>query len=281
MQKILDTHNHLWKYEPNDYFSWIQDGMDVLRRDFTMDILKETLVKNDVAGTILVQAIARLDESKDLLRLAEKESLVRGVVGWCNIAEGADVVRLQIDELRACGRKLKGIRYLSQGLSPEHLLTPDFVSGVQEVGRAGLVYELLVTTEQLDSAAELVRRASHTSFVLEHIAKPPIKARQLEPWAEKIKKLATQPQVACKISGMVTEDDWQNWQVDDFVPYLDVVYKAFGQERVIFGSDWPMLLVAADYAGVKQVIASWMRHHAEISPARIWSENACRIYQLD
>lgn len=281
MQEILDTHNHLWQYEDNDYFSWIEKGMDVLRRDFTVDLLEETLKKNNVAGSILVQAIARLDESETLLKIASKKIFVRGVVGWCDIAHGESVVREQIKKLRTCGNKLKGIRYLSQGLPPEHLLTPEFVAGVREVGRAGLIYELLVTTEQLDAAAELVRKVPETSFVLEHIAKPSIKTHSIQPWAEKIQNLANLSNVSCKISGMVTEDDWQKWKNEDFEPYLDTVYHAFGEDRLIFGSDWPMLLVATNYKGVKGIIESWLEHHPEIDVEKIWSANAKRIYHLN
>lgn len=281
MQEILDTHNHLWQYEDNDYFSWIEKGMDVLRRDFTIDFLEETLKKNNISGSILVQAIARLDESEALMRIANQNEIVRGVVGWCDIAGGESVVREQIKKLRTYGDKLKGIRYLSQGLPPEHLLTPDFVAGVREVGRSGLVYELLVTTEQLDAASELVEKVPGTSFVLEHIAKPSIKMHRMQPWAEKIQKLAKYPYVACKVSGMVTEDDWKNWKNEDFEPYLDVVYHAFGQERLMFGSDWPMLFVATDYKGVKGIVQSWLNHHPEIDAERFWGANAKRIYHLN
>ena len=281
MQEIIDTHNHLWQYEDNEFFSWIQDGMDVLRQDFTIEQLKQTLQTDGVAGSILVQAVTRLEESKALLALAEDQEMIRGVVGWCDMAQGAETVKAQIQELRTCGSKLKGIRYLSQGLPPEHLLTDSFVDGVREVGRAGLVYELLVTTEQLDAATELVSRAKETSFILEHIAKPPIKVQQIHPWAEKIKGLAAVPQVACKVSGMVTEADWQQWKNADFEPYLDTVYAAFGEERLIFGSDWPMLLVATDYAGVKGILTAWLKKHEEIDSDKIFAGNARRIYCLD
>jgi L-fuconolactonase len=281
LQEIIDTHNHLWQYEDNEFFSWIQEGMDVLRQDFSINQLEQTLQANGVAGSLLVHAVARLDESKVLLALAEKHNMVRGVVGWCDIVAGAETVKAQIQELRACGNKLKGIRYLSQGLPPEHLLSDSFVEGVREVGRAGLVYELLVTTEQLDAAAELVKQVEETNFILEHIAKPPIKAREIHPWAEKINGLAASPRVACKISGMVTEADWQQWKPADFVPYLDTVYEAFGQERLIFGSDWPMLLVATDYGGVKGIITAWVATHKEIDSDKIFADNARRIYHLD
>lgn len=281
MQEIIDTHNHLWQYEDNEFFSWIQEGMEVLRQDFSIEQLKQTLQAGGVAGSILVQAVAKLEESKALLALAEKQDMIRGVVGWCDMAKGAETVKAQIQELCACGSKLKGIRYLSQGLPPEHLLTDPFVAGVREVGRAGLVYELLVTTEQLEAATDLVSRVKETAFILEHIAKPPIKEGKIHPWLEKIKSLAESPRVACKISGMVTEDDWQQWKPADFVPYLDTVYEAFGQERLIFGSDWPMLLVATDYDGVKGIITSWLAKHREIDSDKIFSGNARRIYHLE
>jgi L-fuconolactonase len=280
-QRIIDTHNHLWKLEKNDYFSWIQEGMDIIRRDFSFDDLQKTLKKNKVMGSILVQAIAVTEESEQLLKLADREELVQGVIGWCDISRGGQFVQKAIDHLRTKGKLLKGIRYMSQGMPAGHMLTDNFIDGCRTVGRNGLVYELLITASQLSQAIELVRACPDTRFVVEHMAKPSIKSHNIEDWCKGINQLAAiSGEIYCKISGMVTEADWKNWKQSDFEPYMDVVYNAFGKERIMFGSDWPVSLVAARYPQVKNILETWLDKYPEINRDEVFYKNAIKVYRL-
>ncbi|TCS78421.1 amidohydrolase family protein [Pectinatus cerevisiiphilus] len=281
VQKIIDTHNHLWKFENNDNFSWIKEGMDCLRRDFGFQDLQKVLAANDISGSILVQAIAVTEESEKLLALAQKEELIKGVIGWCDISKGPEIVQMSIDNLKSKGTFLKGIRFMSQGLPGNHLLEPNFIAGCRTVGRNNLVYELLVTTDQLPYAIRLVEKCPDVTFVLEHIAKPAIKKHDISLWQKNIKKLAAvSDKIYCKISGMVTEADWHNWQQADFDPYIDTIYKFFGENRIMFGSDWPVSLTAAKYSQVVNILHNWLSRHQEVNPDKLFFENAIKVYHL-
>ena len=280
--RIIDTHNHLWKLENNDDFSWITVGMEKIKRDFTFSDLQKTLMVNKVQGSILVQAIAQTQESEKLLQLADRKELIKGVVGWCDIAKGGQYVQNAIDNLRNKGSLLKGIRYMSQGLPKEHMIQHKFIEGCQTVGKNGLVYELLVTAEQLDAAVILVQSCPDVTFVIEHIAKPDIKNHKIKIWKTRMKELlSSSDKIYCKVSGMVTEADWENWQENDFLPYLDAVYEIFGDDNIIFGSDWPVSLTAAEYLQVVEIIKRWLVMHPEVESDKIFYANAVKLYQLE
>ncbi len=280
-QKIIDTHNHLWILENNDNFSWILDGMDRIRRDFLFKDLEKVLTDNHVTGSILVQAIPVIEESEKLLELAQKKDLIKGVIGWCNIDQGRAKVQSEILNLKNKGSFLKGIRFMSQGLPAKHLIEADFVEGCRTVGENGLVYELLVTVDQLPEAIKLVRKCPEVTFVIEHIAKPNIKMHEISSWQENMNKIAlASDKVYCKISGMVTEADWHNWKQDDFEPYIDSIYKAFGENRMMFGSDWPVSLTAAEYPQVVGIVDKWLLKHPEIDPDKIFFQNATKVYKI-
>lgn len=279
--KIIDTHNHLWKLQQNENFSWILDGMDRIRRDFFFDDLEKVLTDNQVTGSILVQAIPVMEESEWLLDLADKHEIIKGVIGWCDVRKGSVAVQTAIDRLRRKGSLLKGIRFMSQGLPPKHLLESDFIEGCCTVGKNGLVYELLVTADQLPQTLELVRACPEVSFVIEHIAKPAIKSQEIRAWKENMRKIAQlSNKIYCKISGMVTEAEWHQWMQKDFEPYMDVVYEAFGQDRIMFGSDWPVSLVAADYHQVVQIVNEWLAKHTDIDCDKVFYKNAVKVYKI-
>lgn len=280
-QKIIDTHNHVWKLQQNENFSWISDDMDRIRRDFFLDDLQKVLVDNQVAGSILVQAIPVIEESEWLMDLADKHEIIKGVIGWCDLSKGSEAVQAAIDRLRRKGAWLKGIRFMSQGLPAKHLLETDFIEGCRTVGENGLIYELLVTAEQLPQTLELVRACPEVTFVIEHIAKPAIKAQKIRFWKENMQNIAQiSDKIYCKISGMVTEADWHHWTQKDFEPYMDTVYEAFGQDRIMFGSDWPVSLVGAEYHQVVGIVNEWMAKHTEIDCDKVFYKNATKVYKI-
>lgn len=277
MKSIIDTHNHLWKCE-GEHFSWILEG-SVIRRDFSIEELKQTLLAHGVSGSVLVQAVPTLEESCWLLEIARQEPLVKAVVGWVDVAAGAAAVDKGLDLLLQCSSKLKGIRYMSQGLPPGHLFDDDFVEGVRAIGARGLVYELLIKAGQLDAAERLIECCPQVSFVIEHIAKPDIRHHVIEPWRSSIARIAQRhANVSCKLSGMVTEADHENWVEADIEPYMTVVFDAFGPDRVMFGSDWPVSLLAADYGRLVSLCDSHLRSHPGIDRDKFYALNAERIY---
>ncbi len=279
MNKIIDTHNHLWVCQ-GESFDWINKD-SVIRRDFLIEDLEKTLQTCHVTGSILVQAEANLEETESLLAIARQSNLVQGVIGWCAVSKGK-AVSADLERLLAHSNQLKGIRYLSQGLPAEHLYQADFIEGVRQVGQAGLVYELLVTASQLPAAAKLIERCPDVSFVIEHIAKPAIRTRQINQWQQDISHIASHyPNVACKVSGLVTEADLKHWNFDDLSPYLDVVFACFGMERVLFGSDWPVCLLAASYQQWLDVLNQYFEQNNLTQTQAFYAGNAQKIYGLD
>ena len=278
MHGIIDTHNHLWLLA-GEHFDWITADLSAIRRDFLIDELKQTLQANEVSGSILVQAVPELSETRWLLEIAEKHDLVKGVIGWVDMPSGAAVGR-DLDALLQQSARLKGIRYMSQGLPPEHLTTPAFIDGVRAVGERGLVYELLITPAQLTAAETLVAHCPDVRFVVEHIAKPAIRNRDINEWRADLARIAAHGNVYCKLSGMVTEADWAAWTPQDIEPYIDAVFDCFGDNRVMYGSDWPVLLLAGDYRRVLGLCRDYLQRHPAISADRFFQRNAEQVYQL-
>ncbi|MBI5519807.1 MAG: amidohydrolase family protein [Desulfovibrio sp.] len=278
MNTIIDTHNHLWTLDEK-HFSWIPEGC-AIHRDFSITDLKEVLSASGVSGSILVQAVPTLDETLWLLGIAEDEPVVRGVIGWANVAAGS-AVAADLETLARRSAKLKGIRYMSQGLPPEHLTEQDFIAGVRTVGRHGLVYELLITASQLEAAETLIAACPDVAFVIEHIAKPDIRNRVLLPWRNTLTRIArAHGNVSCKLSGMVTEADHQNWSYGDIEPYMATVFEAFGPDRVLYGSDWPVSLLAAQYKSVLGLCAEYVAAKPAAEQDKFFALNAKHVYGL-
>ncbi len=278
MHGIIDTHNHIWRRQ-GEHFDWITTELSAIRRDFLFDELKQTLEANQVSGSLLVQAVPALSETRWLLEIAEQDDLVKGVIGWVDIPRGAAVGR-DLDALLQQSARLKGIRYMSQGLPPEHLTTADFIDGVRAVGERGLVYELLITPAQLTAAETLVAHCPGVRFVVEHIAKPAIRHHDMADWRDGLARIAAHGNVYCKLSGMVTEADWAAWTPQDIAPYIDAVFDCFGDGRVMYGSDWPVLLLAGDYQRVLGLCRDYMRQHPAIDAGKFFSGNARTVYGL-
>lgn len=273
----IDTHQHFWNYNEREY-GWMGPGMESLRRDYLPADLAPLLESSGIDGTIAVQARQTVEETCGLLELADRYAFIDGVVGW------ADLRNPHVDEdleKLAQHPRLRGIRHVVQDEPDDQfMLREDFVRGIGRLARFGLTYDLLLYPRHLPAACELVKRFPEQLFVLDHISKPLIKDHRLEPWATDLRRLASFPNVTCKISGMVTEADWKNWQAGDFTPYLDIVLECFGPRRLMVGSDWPVCTLAASYAEVMQIAADYIGSLSPDEQAAIWGENARRIYGI-
>lgn len=271
----IDSHQHFWKYDPVEY-PWIDARMDVLKCDHLPMNLAVAQAPLGFEGSIAVQARQTLEETRWLLDLADKEERIKGVVGW------VDLRSEQIDNELAefCGHpKFVGVRHVVQNeLDERFILQPDFLRGIGKLKEYGLTYDILIYPTQLSAALEFVPQFQDQPFVLDHIAKPYIKDGTIEPWATQITKLAKFPNVHCKISGMVTEADWDNWESQNFHPYLDVVLNAFGPDRLMIGSDWPVCRLAGEYQPVMQLSIDWLRVHAPEHLDDILGNNCLAFY---
>lgn len=273
----IDAHQHFWRYNPQRD-TWIGEHMIVLKRDFMPEQLALELTSAAIDASIAVQADQSEAETLFLLRLCETNASIAGVVGWVDLRSPAIEDRLQYFSQFG---KLCGFRHIVQAEpDDEFMLQPDFVRGVRALEHFGYSYDLLVYPRQLPAAIRLAEKLPDQRFVLDHIAKPEIARASISPWREDIRELARNPNVYCKLSGLVTEARWQSWKGQDFRPYLEVVLEAFGPGRLMFGSDWPVCLLAASYTRVKTVIADYVRQAAYDHEEAIFGGNAMRFYRL-
>lgn len=274
----IDAHHHLWNYDPVEY-DWIDDSMAILKKDFLIKDLEKTLHHNGFSSSIAVQARQSMEETLWLLTLAEQTNLIKGVVGWIDLK--SDTLAQQLDEL-AKYKKLVGFRHVIQGENdPAFMQNPDFIRGLQMLADRGYRYDLLVFAHQLPAAAEMLAQIPNLHVVIDHIAKPDIKSRSdFDTWQQNMALLAHNAKCYCKLSGMVTEADWLNWHSDDFHPFMQTVLDLFGQDRIMFGSDWPVCLVAADYDQVKSLVLDFINVQAPDAKELILGQNAHKFYQL-
>ncbi len=274
---IIDTHHHLWNYNPVE-FDWIDDEMATIRKSFLPADLQTALAKNGVEGVVTVQARQSLEETDWLLKLASENDFMKGVVGWVPLAD--ENIQLILEEYKS-NPWLKGVRHVVQGEpDPEFILGKDFNNGISLLKNYNLVYDILIFEHQLPNTIRFVDQHPEQQFVVDHIAKPKIKTNELEPWAKNIKELAKRENVSCKISGMVTEADYKLWTAEQLRPYFEAVLEAFGPSRLLFGSDWPVCLVATSYSNwlelVKNTISKYTREEQDL----ILYKNAQRIYNI-
>ncbi len=277
----IDAHQHFWTYSATEY-PWIGTGMERLARDYLPADLAPNLAAANLVGSVAVQARQSLEETRWLLELAEKSELVKGVVGWIDLRSD----RVTEELMEFAGRPtLVGVRHVVQDEpDPRFLLGEVFMRGLRQLAPAGLTYDLLLYPHQLPAAVELAGLMPEQPFVLDHLAKPRIKdglANAIEPWRADIKELARHPNVTCKLSGLVTEAAWSGWQRNNFTPYLEVALDAFGPERLMFGSDWPVCLLAAEYADVAGVVTDFLGNLSATEQQEIFGGAATRFYGLD
>lgn len=273
----IDAHQHFWIYNPYEY-GWIDDSMAAIRRDFLPRDLKPELDANDFSGSVLVQTRQTLAETRWLLELAEENPWILGVVGWADL-QSLDI-RSQLQQL-AHNPKLIGVRHIVQGEPDDRfLLRPDFLRGIATLAEFDLAYDILIYTKHLPVAAEFVRHFPQQRFVLDHLAKPPIKSGDLELWSDGIRRLAEFSNVFCKLSGLVTEADWQAWQPEQIIPCLDVAFESFGPDRLMIGSDWPVCRVAAPYSRVMNLVKDYIQNKPPEVQAGVLGGTAQKFWHL-
>jgi L-fuconolactonase len=273
----IDSHQHFWQYNPQRD-GWITDEMSILRRDFLPENLIPELHANQMHGCVAVQADQSEQETMFLLDLASRFSEIKGVVGWVDLCSGRLPERL---EYFSQFEKLCGFRHVVQSEPDDrYMLREDFVAGIASLQQFNFSYDILIYSRQLPAAIELVAKFPKQRFVLDHIAKPLVRSGVISPWAEQIRTIATSSNVYCKLSGLVTEADWKNWRDADFKPYLDVVLDAFGPKRLMFGSDWPVCLLAGSYQDVKDLIINYIRELPNEDREKILGLNAATFYGL-
>jgi L-fucono-1,5-lactonase len=275
---LIDSHQHFWRYAPSTH-GWIDERMGALKRDFTPADLWPLLQAQGFARSIAVQAAQSLDETRYLLDLASGHEFIAGVVGWVDLRSAA--VEAQLQELTV-HKKLKGVRHVAQDEPDDRFLVRDDVlNGISALESFGLTYDILIYPRQLPAAAELVRRFPRQRFVLDHLAKPDIRKGELSPWRELVRDLAGSSNVACKLSGLVTEASWSDWKPQDLWPYLDVVFECFRAERLMIGSDWPVCTLAGDYGRVVGVVKDYLARRSEGEQRAVLGATAARVYGLE
>ncbi len=274
----IDSHQHYWYFNTEDY-GWMGDNMSAIKRDFLPSDLIPELQSIQFDGSIAVQARQNMEETNWLLKLADEYPHIKGVVGWLNL-QSEDVEK----EIKIFAKhpKAVGVRHVIHDEEDiDFMLRPEFIRGVKHLEKYNLTYDILIFPKHLQNTIHFVKQFSENQiFVVDHIAKPFIKDGIISPWKEEIKDLAKFPNVYCKLSGMVTEADWQNWKPENIIPYIDVIISAFGVDKVMIGSDWPVCLVAGKYNQVMNVVIDYISTFSESEKAKILGGNAMKAYKF-
>jgi len=275
---IIDAHHHLWEFNSAD-FGWMDDSMDLLKKDYLPGDLEAEIVDVGVTGTVVVQARQMIEETTWLLEQAEIHPFIKGVVGWLDLC--SDELKTQLDQF-AVHPKLVGLRHVIHDEPDDSfMLRSAFLSGIEMLQTYDLTYDLLLFTKHLMHAKELVRKFPEQRFVLDHMAKPFIKLGEIQPWKDHIESLAAHSNVWCKISGMATEADLAGWRYEDFIPYMEVVFEAFGSKRIMLGSDWPVCKLAGEYKEILNIPLTFIASLSNSERVHIISRNAIECYQLE
>ena len=276
MNKRIDSHQHFWKFDPvRD--SWIDETMSNIQRDFLPEDLLPILDENQFSGCVAVQASQSEEETHFLLELASKNDFIKAVVGWVDLRDENISDRLQHFTAH---KKLKGFRHVVQGEADDFMYGEAFRRGIKALTAFDYTYDILIFERQLSAAVSLVSDFPDQKFVVDHIAKPDIKSGRINSWKKGIEEIAKYDNVWCKISGMVTEADWKNWKAEDLKPYLDVIFENFSIDKILYGSDWPVLNVASDYHEVVKTLEDYISKFSIEDQNKIWFENANSFYNL-
>jgi len=274
----IDSHQHYWHFNTDDY-GWMGDNMSVIKRDFLPADLMSELQNSGFDGSVAVQARQNMEETNWLFQLADEFPHIKGVVGWLDL-QSEDVendIRIFTQHPKAVG--VRHVIHDEEDI--DFMLRPDFIRGVKILEKYNLAYDILIFPKHLPNTIRFLQEFSEKqTFIVDHIAKPLIKEGIISPWKEQITELAKFPNVYCKLSGMVTEADWINWKAENIKPYLDVVFEAFGTDRVMIGSDWPVCLVAGKYAEVMNVVIEYISTFSETEKTNILGGNAVKAYRL-
>ncbi len=273
----LDSHQHFWTYDPNRH-SWMDDTMLPLRKDFMPNDLRPLLQEQNIEGCVVVQVDQTEAETSFLLDLAAENTFIKGVVGWLDLRSD------NIEERLAHFSKnpnFRGIRHILQSETDDFMLGDAFCKGIGKLAQFGLTYDILIFPKQLKNTIAFVEKFPNQKFVLNHLAKPEIKSGKIKEWQKDLTILAQHPNVYCKVSGMVTEADWLYWEENDLAPYLNVVFEAFGTDRTMYGSDWPVCLLASEYARVFKSVENYIKQFSKQEQLKIMGVNTVDFYTLD
>ncbi len=274
---IIDSHQHFWRYEPVKH-AWIDDDMTVIRKDFMPSDLERVYKEHGIDGCVAVQADQTLAETDFLLKLASENSFIKGVVGWVDLRSNTIEATLERYNQH---EKLKGFRHVVQGEADHNfLIRPNFLIGISLFQKFNFTYDILIFPHQLGAALEFVKQFPNQKFVIDHIAKPYIKDGFYDGWAVLMKEIAKHENVYCKLSGMITEADYKLWTPEQIHPYMALVLGAFGTKRLMFGSDWPVCLVAGNYSKVKSLVTDFISKLSGDEQKQIMGTNAINFYNL-
>jgi L-fuconolactonase len=277
MSLKIDAHQHFWRFNPDEY-GWIDDSMVVLKRDFLPGDLQPLLLQEGFDGSIAVQARQTLQETEWLLELAGRYDFIKGVVGWVDLC--SDDLEDQLEPL-SHHKKLAGLRYVIQDEpDDDYMLRSDFQRGLGKLALFKLAYDILIFPRHLPQTIRLVGNFPDQTFILDHLAKPSIRTKEICPWKQHIELLAGYPNVYCKLSGMVTEADWHSWKPDDFRQYMDTVVNAFGTGRIMIGSDWPVCTLAGVYNDIIGLVKKYFLQFSGSELEMLLGANAIKAYSL-
>ena len=273
----IDSHQHFWNYEPVKH-EWIDDDMAIIRRDFSPSDLKKVYQENTIDGCVAVQADQTLAETDFLIQLADENDFIKGIVGWVDLR--SNTVKTDLEKYSQYN-KVKGFRHVVQG-EPDHnfLLRPNFLNGISALKEFNYTYDILIFPHQLGATLEFVKKFPNQKFVIDHIAKPYIKDGFYEGWAALMKEVASYENVSCKLSGMITEADYNSWTPAQIEPYMNLVLEAFEPNRLMYGSDWPVCLVAGNYKKVKELTTNFIAKLSPVEQEKIMGLNAIEFYNL-
>ena len=274
---IIDSHQHFWTYDPSRHH-WIDESMQAIQKDFLPQDLKPILDSLSIDGCISVQVDQTEEETLYLLDLADKFDFVKAVVGWIDLRNDNLDDRLAFFSNYP---KLAGFRHILQSEEPDRMMDTDFLRGIETLGKHGYSYDVLIYPKHLKAVTELVRKFPGQKFVIDHIAKPDMDNARFEPWATEIAELAESEHVYCKLSGMITEAGWNSWKPDDLIPFIDHVFATFGPSRLMYGSDWPVCLLAGSYRQVYSIVQDYLDPYSYEEKQQVLGGNALSFYQIE
>jgi L-fuconolactonase len=279
---MIDAHVHFWKYNKTRD-AWITDGMKIIQKDFLPEDLQSFISENDVEGVVAVQADQSEDETKFLLSLAQKFSFIKGIVGWVDLQnENIEERLLYYSQFPV----IKGFRHIVQSEPTGFLKNKKFLNGVQVLKKFDFTYDVLIYESQLKEALEFVNYFPAQKFIIDHCAKPAIRDKSItDPtgieWKKWMAEISKRKNIYCKLSGLITEAKWNEWDEKDLYPYLDVVFECFGTDRVVFGSDWPVMLLSGNYSGWKKLVENYMKDFPPNEKEKVFKQNAIDFYNLN
>ena len=274
---IIDSHQHFWNYDPQTH-AWIDDSMRSIRKDFTPADLQKVYEQNNIEGCVTVQVDQAETETMTLIENAKQYSFIKGIVGWVDLRSEKIIERLEFFRQFPI---LKGFRHIVQAEPVDFLHNEDFRHGISKLRPYNYTYDILVYPHQLKAATEFAAAFPEQKFVLDHLAKPYIKKQLTDEWKRDLNQLAAFDNAWCKISGMVTEADWHNHSYNDFAPYMEAAIEAFGIDRIMFGSDWPVCLLADSYENVLSIVTEFFKSFSKQEKEKVFALNAIQFYNLN